>query len=305
MNWFKENPFLAGLGVVTLIGVGALGFLISQSAAAYTASSEAYSAAVSKLHTLQNKVPFPSEENLGAIQKGIESYSARIQALQAQLAKMEIPLDESVTPQQFQDGLRTAVNDLRKAADANGVKVPESFYFGFDDYQSQVPSAQAAPALYRQFRLIQSIVSRLVDFKVASVDSVIRPPLPVELPAPAGGQKKGDKDKNSAANPGFERLPFDLSFTAEQAKVRVAFNSLLSSEQFLIVRSVSLQNTSPQAPPKVSSEPATNTSSNPFAALAGNTDGEKKSLQVILGREIVKITLHLEMLDFNEPPAAK
>ncbi len=305
MNWFKENPFLAGLAAVTLFAAGALGFLLSQSAATYTASFEAYTDAVSKLHTLQNKVPFPSEENLGAIQKSIDTYSSRIHALQAQLAKMEVPLDENVTPQQFQDGLRTAVNDLRKAADTNGVKIPESFYFGFDEYQSQVPSAEAAPALYREFRLIQSIVSRLVDFKVASVDSIVRPALPVEMPAQAATQKNGDKAKSPAANPGFQRIPFDLSFTAEQAKVRVAFNSLLSSEQFLIVRSLSLQNTSTQAPPKISSEPSTAAPTNPFAALAGNADSEKKSLQVILGRELVKITLHLEMLDFSEPPAAK
>jgi len=304
MNWLKENPFLAGLAAITLVGAGALGFLIFQAAGAYSLSAESYTAAVSKLHTLQNKVPFPSQENLAEIEKGLENYSARIQALQDQLAKMEIPLDTTITPQQFQDGLRTAVNDLRKAADANGVKIPETFYFGFDEYQSQVPSAQAAPALYRQFLLIQSIVSRLVDFKVASVDSVVRPPLPVELPAQAAPPKKDDKAKKPAAA-GFERLPFSLSFTAEQAKVRVAFNSLLSSEQFLIVRSVSLQNTNPKAPPKVSTEPAATAAANPFAAVAGGTEADKKSLQVILGRELVKITLQLEMLDFAEPPAAK
>lgn len=309
MSWFKDNPFLAGLTTVTLVGAGALGYLIAQSAGTYATAAESYEAAVAKLHTLQNKVPFPSQENLKAMQANIEGYAARISALQAQLAAMEIPLDESVTPQQFQDGLRTAVNDLRKSAEGNGVKIPENFYFGFDQYQSQVPTDQAAPALYRQFRVIQALVSRLVDFKVASIDAVVRPPIAEESgprPAAPAQPNKTDSGKPGAAPAaGFTRMPFDVSFTADPSKVRVAYNSLLAPEQFLIIRSVSLQNSSPTAPPKVSAEAAPVAAASLFAPEAGSKDGEKKSLQVILGRELLKVTLHLEMLDFPEPQVAK
>ncbi len=300
MSWFKDNPFLAGLTVITLIGAGALSYMIFQSASTYAAASESYTAAVAKLHSLQNKVPFPSQENLKAMQANIEGYSARITALQGQLSSMEIPLDEKITPQQFQDGLRTAVNDLRKSADANGVKVPENFYFGFDQYQTQVPTDQAAPALYRQFRVIQSLVSRLVDFKVTSVDSVVRPPIAEESAARTPAQPN-----KSEAAPAFIRMPFSISFTADPAKVRVAYNSLLAPEQFLIVRSLSLQNSSPQAPPKVSQDTSASSPANLFAPVADAKDGEKKSLQVILGRELLKVTLNLEMLDFPEPQVAK
>ncbi|MCX6968733.1 MAG: Amuc_1100 family pilus-like protein [Verrucomicrobia bacterium] len=299
MNWFKDNPFLAGIVAVCLVGSGVLGYLIFDSAAAFSASSEAYTAAVAKLHTLQNKVPFPSEANLKGIKSALADYSARIGDLRAQLAKMEVPLDEKVTPQQFQDGLRTAVNDIRIKAEANGVKLPANFYFGFDQYQTQVPNEQAAPFLHRQFLVIQSLVVRLVDFKVASIDGVARTPLPQESAAPGGGAKKPD-----AAEPVLSRFPFDISFTAEQGKFRVAFNSLLGSDQFLIVRSLTIQNSSPQAPAKKSSDPAA-ASSNPLAAVAGTPGKDQSNLQVILGRELLKVTLRLEMLDFSEPVAAK
>lgn len=301
MNWFKDNPFLAGLLVITLAVAGVLGYLISQSLAAYSASSESYTAAVAKLHTLQNKVPFPSEANLKAVTSGLDNYSARIQALQSQLAKMKVPLDEKITPQQFQDGLRAAVNDIRAKAEAGGVGLPANFYFGFDQYQSQVPSEQAAPALFRQFRVIQSIITRLVDFKVASVDSIERPPLPEEAGTPPSGQKKPD-----APEPVVKKFPFDISFTAEQGKFRLAFNSLLGSDQFLIVRSVGIRNTNPQAPSKNSGGTGSQAASNPFSASADARGGaDKNALQVILGRELVKATLHLEMLDFAEPDALK
>jgi len=298
MNWFKENPFLSGLTTLTAVAAAALGYLIFQSLTAYTEASDAYAGAVSKLHTLQNKVPFPSEANLKAMQGAIEGYSAKIRDLQTQLARMEVPLDPSITPQQFQDGLRAAVNDLRAKAETNGVGLPANFYFGFDQYQTQVPTEQAAPALYRQFRVIQSLVARLVDFRVASIDGIVRPPLPEEGAAKSPAPAK----KANAEEPVFQRFPFDVSFTAEQGEVRVAFNSLLGPEQFLIVRSVSIQNSSPQAPVKAAAENAAQ--ANPFAA-GTDKPAEKKSLQVILGRELIKATLRLEMLDFSEPAAPK
>ncbi|MBE2203125.1 MAG: hypothetical protein IAE94_02120 [Chthoniobacterales bacterium] len=300
MNWFKDNPFLAGIFAVSLIAAGALGFLIFSSFTAYTASSEAYTAAVTKLHALQNKVPFPNDANLKAVQAGLADYSAGIANLRAQLAKMEIPLDEKITPQQFQDGLRTAVNDIRVKAEANNVKLPPNFYFGFDQYQTQVPGEQAAPYLNRQFLVIQSIIVRLVDFKVASIEGVVRKPLPQESGAAPAAQKKA-----AAAEPVLSRYPFEISFAAEQAKFRVAFNSLLGADQFLIVRSVGIENSSPLAPPKKEGEPA-GAAAVPPTSVGGVAPGnDPASLQVILGRETLKISLHLEMLDFAEPVAAK
>jgi len=296
MNWLKENPFLAGLAVFTLAAVGVLGYLISDAAMAYSQSADTYSAAVDKLHKLQAKVPFPSAENLKALQLSRDDYAARILLLQSQLAKMEVPLDPSVTPQKFMDDLRAAVNDIRKLAEEKGVKLPEKFYFGFDQYQTQVPTDLAAPALFRQFRVIQSLVTRLVDFKVASVDSIARDPLPEESAAP---QPTGRK-KDEAPEPVFRRFKFDIAFTAEQGKVRTVVNTILAPAQFLIIRSVSLQNTSPTAPAKAAAESAAQPA-NPFAA-AGT---DKKSLQVILGRELLKVTLRLEMFDFAEPAAPK
>ncbi len=293
MNWFKDNPFLAGLTTVTLLGVAVLGYFIIQSASSFATVSEEYTTAVAKLHTLQNKVPFPAAENKQTMQTSLDDYRTRITALRAKLAKMEVPLNMEVSPQQFQDGLRTAVNEIREKADANGVKLPANFYFGFDQYQTQVPTAEASPFLNRQFLVIQSIIMRLVDFKISSIDGVDRIPLPQETGQPAAGKKK------EAAEPVVSRYPFDVSFTAEQPKFRVVFNSLLGSDQFLIVRSIEVQNTSPLAPPKKSNEPTNNSAASVFAPNADNKDAS--GMQVILGREQLKVALRLEMLDFSEP----
>jgi hypothetical protein len=41
------------------------------------------------------------------------------------------------------------------------------------------------------------------------------------------------------------------------------------------------------------------------ASTAGDAANGEDGLQVILGREILKVTMELEMLDFAEPVAAK
>lgn len=301
MNWFKENPFLAGIATVSLIGSAVLGYLIFQAASSYTASSEACTEAIAKLHTLQTKVPFPSEANLKVAQSGLDDYTTRINHLRSQLAKMEAPLDEKITPQQFQDGLRTAVNDIKGKAEANGVRLPANFYFGFDQYQTQVPTELAAPYLNRQFRVIQSIVARLVDYKVASVDGVARASLPQESPSATSGS---GKKKNESDESVLSRFPFDIAFSAEQGKFRVAFNSLLGADQFLIVRSLEIQNSNPVAPSKKNTATASSPQ-NAFPGGSGSPEADPESLRVILGRELLKATLRMEMLDFTEPNTSK
>jgi len=312
MNWFKENPFLAGLSAIAAVGAAVLGYLIFQASSAFTAATDTYTASVSELHALQNRVPFPNQENLGVLKGSLEEYTARISGLRQQMAKMEQPLPENFTPQQFQDALRAAVNETKDRAAAAGVELPENFYLGFNDYQTQVPSEQATPYLERQFQVIRTLVNRLIDFKVQSIDSLDRKPLPQESasnaqqPAAQSGQppKPGQK---AGAEPVVERFPFDISFTAEQGKFRVAFNALLGSDHFLVVRWLRLQNSSPNPPARGGDAGAAlqTTVSADTPAPDATAAASGSNLQVILGREVVQATLRLEMLDFKEPPAPK
>ncbi len=304
MNWFKENPFLSGLIAVAVVGAGALGYLVSQAASAYTLANDSYVAAVTKLHGLQNRSPFPSQENLDALKASFEDYKTRLSALREKLTGMEMSLNMDMTPQQFQDELRTAVNTLREKASASDVKLPENFYLGFDQYQTTVPTAQATPYLDRQFRVLRAIVERLIDFRVHSVDGIVRTPLPQELPAaaPAATPAQGNRPANAKpASPVLERFPFQITFTAEQGKLRVAFNSLLDKEQFLIVRSVNLLNSNPNPPARGGENPVP--VQDPFAAAAASpAPAAGSNLQVIFGRELVKAVMDLEMIDFTDAP---
>ncbi len=299
MKWFKENPFLSALLVITLIGAGALGYFLSQAMTQYQEATDGYEQAVKSLHNLQNRSPFPSQANLETAKKAQKEYKDELDTLRGQLLRMQAPLNPSIKPQQFQDDLRQAVNDLASKALAAGVKLPENFYLGFNQYEATPPTDQAAPALARQLTIINRIVTRLVEYKVEAIDDLKRAPLPEESPAPratpppTGG--KAGAAANNAATALIVRYPFDISFTTDQSKFRIALNSILESEQFLILRGLNIRNTNPAGPPVT--DPSATSSAAPTAA---ETVEASKNLNVLLGRESLKVALRIEIIDFSK-----
>jgi hypothetical protein len=309
VNWVRENSLLATLTAVTLLACGALIFLMVQAMARFEETSEAYAQAVQKLHTLQNRSPFPSVENLEKSQLLKGQYAEELGALRGQLESMQMPASPDVQPQRFQDDLRAAVNLITEKAATAGVELPKGFYLGFSQYANSLPNERAAPTLARQLSIINKIVTDLVDFRVRSIDSLDRLPLPEEFSAPPTPQPERAAQRGTetdASLVGIVRQPFDLSFTAEQGKLRVAFNSLLASDQFLLVRYLSLENTAQVGPPitrTVASSSGSRSDQVPAAKLQNAAPAN--SLNVILGRELIKASMRIEVIDFPRPEQPK
>ena len=309
MNRLRENPFLAGLAAVTILGGSALIFLMLQAMGRFEETTDAYAQAVQKLHTLQNRSPFPNAENLEKSQALKTQYVAELEALRGQLERMQTPGASGVSPQKFQDDLRAAVNIITERAAAAGVELPKGFYLGFAQYANSLPNERAASALARQLNVINKIVTDLVDFRVKSIDALDRLPLPEESSAPPASppsQGNAPRGKQPEVPPiGLERHPFDLAFTAEQGKLRVAFNSLLHADQFLLVRNLSFENTARVGPPISREVPASAATTERPPAASPQASAATNNLNVILGRELVKASLRIEMIDFpeNVPPA--
>ena len=247
MRWLKENSFLLGLAATTILAGGALVFLMMQSMTQYQETREAYTQAVRKLHALQNRSPFPNAENFEKSRALEEQYKSELDSLRARLAIEPRKLQHriKIRPQKFQDDLRTAVNRIAEKAGAAGVELPKGFYLGFSQYANSLPNEHAAPVLARQLGVIEKVVTNLIGFKVQSIDGLNRLPLPEEsATVTQETEDPQQRGRQSEAKPsGLRRLPFDLAFTAEHGKLRVAFNSLLDSDQFLIVRNLAFQNT--------------------------------------------------------------
>ena len=285
MNWFKENPILSSILLVCFGIAIAIAYFASEASSTYSAALDSLTSQVNSFSSLQKKSPYPTPNNLKIISEGKKKYAEALSELKERIFKMETPL-EPITPQEFQDKLREGVNDLRKTAQSTNIKLPEKFFFGFDEYQSQLPAPEAAPALNRDFKVLQKLLISLLALPVETINSLEReaPPVATPTPTPPPAPKKSVETTQPPKTP-ILKTTFKLSFTASQDKTRVAINLIPKSDAFLIIRSLTMENTKPAAPSK--KDPA-----------IPSKDKNPNSLQVLLGNESVKSDLSLEIIDF-------
>ena len=293
MIWFKENPILTAILAILLAGAGAMTYLAIDAKTQYDAAVENYNTQVKNVEAIKKKSPYPSEAILKKIEEQKNQYSESLDAYRLSLSKMEVPL-EPITPQEFQDNLRNAVNTIRAKAQEKKVKLPEKFYLGFEDFQSQLPTPEAAPTLNREFKTIQKLVNQLVDWKVDSIDILDRKQ-PVSQPKPTPPPVAGKKAPEPApVGPKIGVSNLSLTFTSSLEKCRYALNEIPKSTEFLIIRNLTIENTKPTAPSRAGKPDQENPVQTPVAK------DSSKTIQAVFGQESVKSSLSIEILDFPD-----
>ena len=297
MNWFKENPVIAAIAAVALIGTAVTGFLALEEAARLEQAVLDLNTQASTLRRLEAKQPFPKPENLKAVEESVNAYKAAIDAFKQKLNTIEVPLDEKITPQIFQDNLRQAVNDLRNEATKNKVALPEKFFFGFDAYQTQLPTQDEVKKLNRELQVIKGLVAAIVPLGIISIDTLVRHPAATP-PAPIPDPKAPPAKPDQVAPEPIQFDSFTLGITAPQKSFINSFDKISDSPGFLVVRSMSIENTNPAPPLK--NPPAQPGTPPPGAPNLKAPASEQ--LPMIFGSEAVKATMLFEVPDFPAAP---
>ena len=295
MNWFKENPLVLAIAAAALIGTLAGGFFAMNAADRQDEALAECTAAITNLRRLEGKQPFPNEDNLKKVQASVESYKKSIRDFVTSLNEIEVPVAD-ISPQKFQDELRVAADNLRKAT-ANKTTLPENFFFGFDAYRTLLPPPGEAQELNREFLAIKSLIEAIVPLGITSIDTLVRHAGAVPVtPDPKAAPPKPNE---AVAKP----LPFDsftLGITAPQNSFVSAFDKIPANPGFLVLRSMTIENTTPTAPLK-----ADTGKPQPAPARAPVTPGASEKLPTVFGTESVKATLVFEILDFPEQKKAE
>jgi len=287
MNWFKQNPFLGLLALVSgLLLLGAAYFPFDAHSR-YTTEISAYEEQKLAIGRLQGNKPFPSEENVRRTQEELDS----ARSVLAEIGRSFEVKAPAVTPQGFQDLLREKVNDIASRASANGVALGEGFYLGFEAYETQPPPAPAAGPLALQLESVHALAGILVEAKVKEITGISRPPLAAEASAPVQEEEDDGKDRRrprkkesdeaasaEGALPDLVLAPFDVRFIAEQAAFRAAFNRILESEPPVFLRLLGVSNTAPTGPSKTA---------------APDEAAEADAIKPVLGQELAVVNLRL------------
>lgn len=297
MNWLKQNPIVAFLILLAFIGTGVTSYLAVDATALRNEAQANLNSQLQKLKQFQNQKPYPEVASLKALEDSLVEYRAEVAKYRTTLAKMEASLD-SINPQEFQDDLRKAVDELKKNAIEKGVSLPDDFFYGFDAYQAAPPSQQEVVELNREFRIIRGIADSLVDQQIGAIDSLKRQEILVKAPTvPPAPPAKPATPNESPKAPAISIRTFTLTFTAPQDKFLSAFNMIQDKDEFLLIRSLALDNTSPEPPPRAQLGDA---SGSPAIPVRGITANSSETIQAILGRESVRASFVVEILDFPD-----
>lgn len=321
----KDNKFLTGLLIVTVLGAGALGFFLFQAKGKYSEALDSYNTKIGELQTLQGSKPFPDGENLAKMKKLQGAHQEVINGLQRELAAAEFPVKE-LRPNEFQDKLKQTVDRVHQEAANKGVELPKekgTFALGFDRYLSEPPKPELTPALGRMLDAVEKVTMLLIDTAPASIKDIKRTPFPGEPgaptpPAPAPTPKGGTAKKADAVAqaPLVQRYPFDIEFVASEFKVRTFINTVVAEKkQFYVPASISIVNEQVAGPSKaqataeggaVPATPVDPAAPAPSADPANpNPTAAVDVPKFVVGEERLNVAMRIEVVDFAEPPAEK
>jgi hypothetical protein len=288
MNWIKQNKFLTGFFAITLVGAGALAFLMVSAMGRATTAQDSYNSAAAELTRLQNSAPYPDAGNLAKMEDLKKQHKASIEELQKNLAATQIPLNPTTSQAQFQDKLKEVVTRVReKAANAN-VKLPEKFYMSFDKYETEQPKPEAAAPLLRMLESMEIVVNILIANSVTEISEIKREPLPEEVGKKEGGKGAAKEDSTKSL---VIRHPFEVGFVAHEPKFHKFINSLVTEKkQFFIPKSVVVKNEKEQGPSR---------------NKVDDPSKPKDDVAIVVGQEKLDVTVKIDVVDFAGAPVAK
>jgi len=305
MNWFRENRFLGTfLIVLGLALVGSLLFLWS-ARAGWDEASARFSQTAADLNGLEQRTPYPSQENLRKMKAHAEDYANAFAKLKDEL-KLRVPAAMPLAPNELQSRLRMAMTAVAEKARANKVKLPEKFYLGFDEFAAALPANEAAPLLGQELAQVEWLVNTLIDARVEALTAFRRIP-PAESaaapgPTPSATAKSGTSVPNAPGQ--VERSIVEATFLSTPAAARRALNQIAgANQQFFIIRLLHVRNEKDKGPTRESGPEGTSTAAATPAAVPAGSPGAKlpggTALNFIVGNERIETSARIEIVRFT------
>lgn len=308
MSFFRQNPFIGWLVAIAGVCALAAAFFLFRAKGGFNEALARFSETALEKNRLEGGNPFPNDTNLRKMKTHTENYVGALEKLKAELKTRVLPVDP-IAPNEFQSRLRQAVNGATERARVNKVKLPESFYLGFEEYASALPNTAVAPLLGQQLAQAERVLNMLIDARVDAVTAFRRTPLASErgaAPSTSPSPSPGRKPSSSAAQSGpklVEPNTVDITFAAAPSVVRKILNQLAaSSQQFYAVRTLHVRNEKEKGPPRQQSG-----AGDSAAAQGGTADATQSAtgkppsgnLNFIVGNEHIEVSAKIEMLRFN------
>jgi len=239
----NHKVWLIVFGVISLLLVGGAGFYAFSTYGDYSDALAGWDSKVSTIGRLEKQVPYPNEENTEALEEKVEEYRDSVEALSDTLNTFQRPLNETLASTEFQQKVKTNVQEFREYAKSNGVEFggDTEFQLGFDKYSRNIPPEDLVPVLDYELEAIDHLVRELVDAGADTLISFERDPIPGESGA-------GDSHESSVVH----KYPIRLRFRGEHSAFQDFINTIANDKDFFyVVRVLKVENDVTEGPPKL------------------------------------------------------
>jgi hypothetical protein len=261
MNWFRKFPvFSAFVFMLGLLLLGEAALVGERWKAARTARRQ-LDRVKKELRTLAVIEPAPTRENAGAIGAELARLTKAAEALRAELASADADAGESGglaaptrRPEAF-FALASFIEEMRTRAMEAGVGLRPEERFGFSSYAHEAPETGQLAEVFRQKRVLEFLLSALIEAQPREVLWVQRPRMAGKAGAAATGNLEGALGRRATGGPGsdffeidprlslrvpgiVDTLAFRLSFTGRTSTLRALLVKLGEFELPVVVRAV-------------------------------------------------------------------
>jgi len=336
----KNMPLIVGGAVFGVLALG-LGSGTFKTVSAYSENEEALAQQRSKLVRLQNRDPYPSDENAEVLTHQREHFRDYLLSLQAELRKDQDRIAD-VSRDRWQGEFGQTLREIVQNARARGVNLPtgaSGFLFGFERYRESIPMDSELGRLFPQLQGIAQLcrtlfaagITELVSiereqFELVPLSAVVdesesprarrRRQAQAEEPAPAAGSREPFKDKDGL----FTREHYAVTFRAGDAALWNVLSQFARQVQpFVVVTKLDILNAARPAvqPPKAAEPEAAPAPRAPvamdgFRAIGApapapaKEEGEPlpRELRVVAGNDLSLVRIELDIYRFAEEAPA-
>ena len=257
MNWFKENKFLGGLIVITVILAGVI---ISLGMKLQETLDEKISEVETEENTLKEMKglnPYPTPESAKAKTDSLKALIGDANKMQAQFLTFKPESTAPIPVNEFSALLKDTDARVRELFEGK-ITLPETFYLGFEDYKSELPRPEATGELAYELRAIEWLMGQLAAANATDVGGIVRHEIPSEkgeswggAAAPARGGR-ASRGRSAAARRGpslpkiANRMPIELLFRGPESALRDVLTAMADSDQYFFdLRIARIKNESP------------------------------------------------------------
>jgi hypothetical protein len=250
MPWIKRNLYFVIIAVVGLGVTGYCGYLLLSAVRGNRAVSDEYAGTLSSLTTLQQKAPFPSDENIQSAKADQERVKTFLAEFRKAFSPFPVPPKED--ERGFKDHLQGTIYQWGMEATNAGVLVPDNYSFSFSQIKDKLNyPPEAINPWMEQLEELRVILHILYKSKILYLEGVQRCPITLE--------DYGGNDciyATPATNTWGIITPYKVMFRGFSTEVAAVLAGFAGASNCFIVKDVDVTQSKAALPTVVTPPPA-------------------------------------------------